>query len=201
MKLETIQFLTNVPVQVALHDLKGLVKQGPKGPKVFLTTIDGRSMWLEPGIVESIGNLQVAPGESFWICKRRAMGKRKVMWDLWKGEAKGPVEQNASREPLEAALARSLDRVKGKTLEMPAPVLEPQETQGTGTYGPVGLPATPRRRSMPIPLNVALMEILAFVTTGLKDSGEQWNDAAKQDLVSTFIIEAGKRGYTTLWER
>ena len=40
----------------------------------------------------------------------------------------------------------------------------------------------------------AIREITGTVTALLRDSGEQWNDQAKQDLVSTAFISAAKTG-------
>jgi hypothetical protein len=39
---------------------------------------------------------------------------------------------------------------------------------------------------------IALKEIVKTAITVLTESGEQWNDAAKQDLVSTLFIQAAK---------
>lgn len=75
--------------------------------------------------------------------------------------------------------------------------------RGTGTDGPlpkrqpVIAPPPPKR----IPYNVAFVEVCAFVTAGLKEAGEQWNDQAKQDMVSTILISAAKAHLLTLWER
>jgi hypothetical protein len=44
-------------------------------------------------------------------------------------------------------------------------------------------------------------EVVKFVTSGLRDAGEQWSDASKQDLVSTVIIAAAKMGLLGVWER
>ena len=72
--------------------------------------------------------------------------------------------------------------------------------QGTGTYGPAPRPAIhpgPGR----IPMNVAFREVVQFVTLELKQSGEQWSDQSRQDLVSTIIISAGRQGLLDVWER
>lgn len=61
----------------------------------------------------------------------------------------------------------------------------------------VGIPAAP----MKIPYNVAFREILGWVTTGLKEAGEQWSDQARQDMVSTVIIQASRDGFLGVWER
>jgi len=86
---------------------------------------------------------------------------------------------------------------------------EPVETVelGTGTHGPA-----PQRAPRPVraaattlpgrvPYNVAFREVVQFVSAGLKDTGEQWSDQARQDLVSTVLISAAKAGLLCLWER
>jgi hypothetical protein len=70
-------------------------------------------------------------------------------------------------------------------------------TNGTGYVNGGIKPAVPVK----IPLNIAFREILGFCTGELKAAGEQWSDAARQDLVSTLLIQAAREGWCTLWER
>jgi hypothetical protein len=42
--------------------------------------------------------------------------------------------------------------------------------------------------------DVALRRILRTTLAALKDAGEQWSDAARQDLVSTLMIQAARDG-------
>lgn len=58
-----------------------------------------------------------------------------------------------------------------------------------------------KRREGPIPLNVAFREVVQFVVAELKDSGEQWSDQCRQDLISTALIAAQKLGLLSVWER
>jgi hypothetical protein len=74
--------------------------------------------------------------------------------------------------------------------------------QSNGTTGPQPMPArAPASRPMKIPANIALREIITFATAALKESGEQWSDQSRQDLVSTLFIQAGHQGWIALWER
>jgi hypothetical protein len=52
-----------------------------------------------------------------------------------------------------------------------------------------------------IPYNVAFREVLSFVTAELKQTGEQWSDQARQDMISTVLISASNSGLLSLWER
>ncbi len=45
-----------------------------------------------------------------------------------------------------------------------------------------------------VPVDLALREILRMSLAALKEAGEQWNDQAKQDLVSTLFIQAAHDG-------
>ena len=56
-------------------------------------------------------------------------------------------------------------------------------------------------RPQRIPYNVAFREIVQFVITELKQSGEQWSDQARQDLVSTVLIGASRQNLLDVWER
>ena len=52
-----------------------------------------------------------------------------------------------------------------------------------------------------VPYNVAFREIVGFVISELKASGEQWTDQSRQGLVSTVIISASRQGLLDIWER
>lgn len=80
------------------------------------------------------------------------------------------------------------------------PVLLP-ELAPTGTEGPKPRPEVANSTVALLPYNVAFREILQFVTRGLRNAGEQWNDQAKQNAVCTILMQAEKDGYLTLWER
>jgi len=123
--------------------------------------------------------------------------------------AKAPAAKPAAKpaaapyaDPNDARPTRG--RPRKKVTEMPTAVPEPSLfARGNGTYGPAPViaprPATAPAR--PIPWNLAFREVLAFVTTELKDAGEQWTDQAKQDMVSTVLISASNSGLLSLWER
>jgi hypothetical protein len=70
-------------------------------------------------------------------------------------------------------------------------------TNGAKPYQAAGIPAPPVK----IPYDVAFRELLQIVVDGLKAAGEQWSDAAKQDAVSTLLIQSAKDGFLTMWNR
>jgi hypothetical protein len=60
-----------------------------------------------------------------------------------------------------------------------------------------------RRQAPPeaIPMNIAFREVVRFVVQELRNSGEQWSDQSRQDLISTLIIAAQKQQLLKVWER
>jgi hypothetical protein len=92
---------------------------------------------------------------------------------------------------------------RGRRLRKPSKSDEPRLfDRATGTYGPMPqLAPAEIRASGPIAMNIAFREVTAFVTSELKAAGEQWTDQAKQDIVSTVLISAAKKGWLKVWER
>ena len=116
----------------------------------------------------------------------------------------------AEGQDLTATLQASLEATKGQkaAVEPPTPIRTPKkepkpaeqprlfDRKGTGTDGPAPAaepmpyiplaPARQRLRVEPIPANVAVKEILAFIAA---DPGTaNWSADARQDLVSTILI-------------
>jgi hypothetical protein len=202
MKFELVQFLCNSPVEVSLLTLSPTPKEGTSGLKYFYPLSDGHGMWADAELHRKI-QLFEFNGQPFFICKRRAHGKRRL-WDLWRGSVVGANEQAVEPKDgrLVLELARSLDRIEPKPAPQPIPIRsEAPQPLATGTYGPVAVATAPVKNAGRIPLNVAVREIIAFTTDALKQTGQQWSENSVQDLVSTVVISATKAGYTTLWER
>jgi len=61
-------------------------------------------------------------------------------------------------------------------------------------YAVAGIPAK-------IPYDIAFRELLGVVVDGLAAAHEQWSDAAKQDMVSTLMIQASRDGFLSCWNR
>lgn len=204
-RTELGQFICNIPVQVEVLNLNPMPKDFTAGTRYFYPTVESNGFWAEPELHAKIQHFN--PSGPFFICKRRAHGKKRI-WDLWRGPEVGTHEATATQDTLELQLARSLDRVRQLPSPQPIPIrAEAAQPLGTGTYGPVAAPqpvavsSPTRRKDGKIPLDVAFREILVFVTRGLKEAGEQWGDQAKQDACCTLLISATKAGYTTIWNR
>lgn len=221
---DLIQFAPNVPQELALMETEGHILPGRFADQVYFQLADGKGLLLESQVAAKVNILELAPGETFCICKHVTGGARQsVSWTAWLTPESEKARAVAEREDvsyfdLEAQLQMSIDQVKAQVAQRPIPQrkppapervpVQPQMIRGTGTNGPVPQPqailatAPPSRPGkQQIPYNVAFVEITNFVTAGLRQSGEQWSDQSRQDLISTILISASKQGLLSLWER
>lgn len=113
-----IAFSVNEPVEVALKYAEGKLSPSPySGDEWYytLTYPEGMAMYLPGEVSAKLHTLEIRPNEKFWICKRKPAGQKRVNWDVWRGEAKGPVERRldaeGERSQLTRDLGRSIDRV------------------------------------------------------------------------------------------
>lgn len=206
----------NVPQTIALQDPEGDYK--PDAAQVEYLTTCGRLLVLDKEAATRLNLMDMQPGETFTICKRVSGRRGELPYvDLALTAAterqRAQTEAEAAMPPESPQPARAADppparrKRAAKVHEIrPDPPIQPRlfdRAKGTGTYGPAPQPAIPSRHAPParIPFNVAFQEVTGFVTSGLKATGEQWNDEAKQAAVCTILISAAKQGLLTLWER
>lgn len=179
---EKVTFEPNTPIEMRLKYRDGKPVSGNYGPQMYYTLVDGRGMYLDTDVALAVTELRLSPNEPFVICKKwNGQRGKKPEWHVYRVE-----ETTARKQP------------------QPARPTVQAEVRGTGTYGPVPVPRLALAVSTPplkVPYNVAFQEILQFVTAGLQAAGEQWNDEAKQGLVSTILIQGARDGYLTIWER
>lgn len=212
-----VTFAPNVPVLLSLKDTEGQLLSGRFKDQVCFQLSDGRDMVLDGDTAAKLYLLELKPGEQFSICKKWDGENRHPMeWSVWVAPQTEKTRAKEERESLsdfdfEEQLQRSIEAARNRVPRRP-PAPERSQPQvisrGTGTNGPAPMPApaiaavaAPVKAHGKIPYNVACREILHFVTEGLKSTGEQWNDQAKQDLISTFVIAAAKQGLLQVWER
>ena len=83
----------------------------------------------------------------------------------------------------------------------PAPANNPLSNGGNnggnGAPKPYVASGAPLPPSIKVGYDVALRRILRVTIAELKTAGEQWSDAARQDLVSTLMIQAARDGVIT----
>ena len=206
----------NEPVEIALKQMSGagLIVQGNYGPQVRFNLADGRILYAPEILAEKIRKLAPEPEESFMVCKRKE-GRRNV-WTVWltpqseKRRAEEEIHHDEGVD-LTPVLVRSIEAIREakQPLDIPAPCESSPLLRPTGTEGiqpaprPMALATAPVNRKPPekIPVDVALREILGFVTSALSECHEQWTAEAKQDLVSTALIQAAQSGWLTIWKR
>jgi hypothetical protein len=223
---DSVHFIPNKPEELRLTTSEGTLD----GRQVTWILADGRRLTVSLDIAAQINMLELQPGESFFICKDRkpggGLGLGVTSFRVWLSPETEQARARQEDEALERTLARSIENVRRneppaltpKPARKPARKPHQQATapvlidcRGTGTDGPaplphvaipVSLPDKPQRPTRPtVPYDVAFAEVTAFVTSGLKQAGEQWNDEAKQGMISTILIAAAKQGLLSLWER
>ena len=209
--MDNIHFKPNVPQFLSLSSPDGELDDYNQ---VHYFTSCGRRLTVSHDTAVRLNLMELAAGETFGICKD--VGSERGAPAKWRVWLTPETEQSrAAAEPpsdLEQTLSASLALVRGegpRVVERKPPQTQGNlefDRRGTGTHGPAPLPAVAKaparpKREAPIPYNVAFREVTQFVTRELGAIGEQWNDQAKQDMISTVLIAAAKQGILSVWER
>lgn len=214
--MKIIQFEPNKPQSFIFDSPEPYKLPGNAGG--LYTTSQGELLHCAPSLVDSLALLRLEPGESVRICLYLERNVPHWVCDLTAETEKARARKEVAALGLEAQLGASLRMVRGGKSKGDS---SGEATPGcsylapTGTEGPAASPApSPRKapviapalassrtRGGPIPLNVAFREIVRFVVQELNESGEQWSDQCRQDLVSTVMIAAQKAGLLGVWER
>ena len=79
---DIVRFPFNVPQQVSLKYAGPKLINTKIGERALFTLTDGRVMFLEPKVAESIEMLALHPGEEFYIAKRSTRDRGEY-WDVW----------------------------------------------------------------------------------------------------------------------
>ena len=206
--MKFIQFQPNQPQSFVMPPT-GPYKL-PEENSAVIPLPGGDWLFLGAPVASSLDALRLQPGEEFAICLYQDRGN--PHWECWltPGTEKARAAVEMGKLDLETQLRASLKVVQGRKERFSG------DLAPTGTEGPVSMPAPSarklpaivaaagagrKRREGPIPLNVAFREVVQFVVAELKDSGEQWSDQCRQDLISTALIAAQKLGLLSVWER
>lgn len=203
--MEKIQFEPNIAQLLALRFPEGkLDRSGRYGDQMFYTLLDGRC-WYAPIIAaDRIAQLQIQPREPFYVCKR--VDGRKTQWDVWRPQ---PGEIPGAAQVPQAPFVQAA----GTGAVTPAPAtaaFQPPHSNGHGNngnnghangqgpngngnrpYNAAGIPTPPQK----MPTDIAVLRAVQIVKEVMKTTGEQWSDAARQDLVSTILITWQREGW------
>jgi hypothetical protein len=188
----------NQPETIALATIQTMDVFNAFGkPQVLFALVDNRRLYATPELARQIKALGLKEFESFAI--RKWKKGRNVHYDVWLSPATEKAKAIEEAPAIAAELSKPLNYAN--LIEMPAPS---EELPATGTEGrPILAPrrSTATPRSNVIPFNIAFREVTEFVKSELQATGEQWNDEARQGMVSTVLIAAAKNGWVGPWER
>lgn len=209
----------NKPVTVALQDPEGQYDFSRE--RGHYQTTAGESLTLPRPAVVLLNELDPRPGEEIVIQKHwSGRPKDKARWTIALSTRAEKVRAEAGEpDRLTEQLEASIEQAKRQkaSQQPPTPITRPSTRRkpaaqeqprlfdrGTGTDGPAPLilPAAAvlgNRKPGQIPANVAIKEILQFITQD--PNTRNWSDQAVQDLCSTAYISAVKQGWVGLWER
>ena len=202
-----VQFLINTPVEVALRWVDGkLLAGGPYGDRMMYTTIDDRVMFLDCDVAAKINLLELQPGEPFMICKSRGSYKgASNVWKVWR-EKPGEPPTVAGESGLERDLRHSLamkTNAAAVVVDHPAAARPtphaPALAAKLDTHPPVN-GSNGKTPPLKVPVNRAVIAAVRMVQNAMTETGEQWSDSARQDLVSTILIAAQREGWIAMWE-
>ena len=191
MSREIIRFQPNVPVIVALESPGVQVRSfGRLEVRYFLT--ENRMMYLDLDVAKHLDLLHLAVGDKVSITRREEIGK-KPWWDLARIQTAQAVPGQIPPQ-LPVTPVENPAKVTGTLspgIVRSVPDRKPPQTQPPPPPPPSGLTLT-RKPPVRLDYETAFRECLRIVTEGLNKAGEQWSDEAKQAMVSTLVIQAGR---------
>ena len=171
-----VRFSTNVPEIVAIKFRDGKEVEGRFGAQWMYSLADGRQMYVAPIVAERIGQLEIQPGELFSVCKREVkepgMRKPEIRWQVERLAPEPPAAVQLPQAPANGYPAQS-----GPVVQSPRAVAPPPTK---------------------IPMNVAVVQAVRMVQQAMKETGEQWSDGSRQDLVATILITYQREGWLTI---
>ena len=195
-----VHFKTNEPQTLSLQEPRA---EHFGEYQITYTLTDGRLLKVSKLVAATINELDLQPGETFGMCKQMVFNEQRKRltpsWTVWLSpESEKARAKQETKPPMTLADVKRPGKVRSIRKAAPEQGSIPFD-RGTGTFGPVALPQS--LRPPRIPYNVAFREVLGFVTAELKQTGEQWSDQARQDMISTVLISASNSGLLSLWER
>lgn len=205
MPVNKVQFVANVPVEVALKYADGKQVDGAFGEQVYYSlsySSDGApGMYVDPLVAAKIRAAEVRPNEKFWLCKRRGAGRgAAVVWDVWR-DNKATMESRISPgdSQLTRDLARSIDHVN-TTRNGHGELVVPTETAaGNRNWGASVSPAADalhKKEPETVPASLAAQRPSALAIHGSvpKENGVILQACALVDAMAAVLDHAQQYG-------
>lgn len=197
-----LQVTPNVPTEIALRYPEGKPVEGRFGDQVMysLAKPENTVLYLDMDVAGRLNMLEPRVKETILICKRWS-GKKgdRMQWDFWR-PAEGETKPNQAGASVSAPAPEPPAQVSPKPAVMDANYHNrPNGANGHQAARAINpaLPIPPTKS----PMNQAVVEAVRMVQAAMKETGEQWSDQSRQDLVSTVLITAQREGWLTMWER
>lgn len=207
-----VQFLTNIPVEIALKYPDGKMVQGMYGDRMMYTLTDGRVMFVDYNVAEQINMLEPSPGEVFFIQKSRANAKgASNLWKVWR-EVPGEPPTVAGESGLERQLRHSIAAAAVRP-QSPHGVLV-LDKQAPAASGPARTPVygnpapAAARPAIAPPLKPTYGEAMAQfllmagravrqteTTLGAEGAAVKFDSRDVAALATTLFIQAAREGF------
>jgi len=195
----TLRFQVNVPEQVALKFRTGREVEGQYGPQLMFTLVDGRRMYLDPPVAESVEQLGVRPRELFTICKRKGIGTgHSVRWEVNRLDppaANGPTPSEHDAPP-PAAYGSNLERQLANSIEHVQRTKANGHSNGSGLAEVVSIEAA----TMTSMLRVSVDALVATQSYAKKQHGVELafgGEDVRAVALSLYISHSRERGYAS----
>jgi hypothetical protein len=216
-----LMFATNIPQTIALAYDDGRAVDGRFGTQYMYSLAEPADhIAYFPEVVDvKIHELGIGRGELFTVCKREVQeGRRKaIRWQVERLAETG-IEDSELMRDLKAShkIAKNgtgtwAERQRqASERDSQAARREQPSTARPGATDEIHFVGTTSSNHgknitplppVKIPMDEAVIDAVRQVQRALRETGEQWGDEAKQALVSTLLIQAGREGWIAPWKR
>lgn len=196
--MATLKFATNVPQELHLKCVEGRPAESQFGGKQAMFTADEGVFYVSEAvgriIEDQLRKLNVIVGEAIDIVKAevdKGKGRKSIEWQVFRvGVNPGEQTDGTFVVPKEKAAA------DGSAAATAPAASQPPSCTGNGNrpYNAAGIPAPPVKT----PLDEAVIDSVRMVQAAMRETGEQWSDQSRQDLVSTLLITMQREGWLTM---
>jgi len=106
---DAVRFEPNVPQRCALKFAGPKMITGKWGERAMYSLTDGRVLFVDAKVAETIAMMDIRPGEAFYVCKRwNGDRQQAARWDVWLDPATEKARAKAEESEIESQLMDSL---------------------------------------------------------------------------------------------